>query len=58
MQIKAHLILFQKVWGVHIAKINTLEAMDQNVVLVAKIPKIAIFWPPLQELSKFFSQKH
>ena len=31
-------ILFQKDW-VYVAKINTLSAMDQTVVLLAKMPK-------------------
>ena len=52
VQIKAHSILFQKGWGDHVAKINTLGAMDQNVDLLAKMPKIVVF-----QKSKFFSPK-
>ena len=29
---------------VHVAKINTLGAMGQNVDLLAKMPKIVVFW--------------
>ena len=43
MQIKAHLILFQKGSGVYVAKVHTLGAMDQNVDLLAKMPKIVVF---------------
>ena len=43
MQIKAHSILFQKGRGDHVAKINTLGAMDQNVDLLAKMPKTVVF---------------
>ena len=43
VQIKAHSITFQKVVGDHVAKMYTLGAMDQNVVLLAKMPKIVVF---------------
>ena len=43
VQIKAHLILFQKGSGVYVAKVHTLGAMDQNVDLLSKMPKIVVF---------------
>ena len=45
MQIEAHSILFQKGSGAHVAKINTLGAIDQNVDLLAKMPKIVVSDP-------------
>ena len=44
MQIKAHSILFQKFLGAYVAKINTLGARGQNADLLAKMPKIMVFW--------------
>ena len=46
MQIKARSILFRKVCGVYVAKMNTMGAMGQNADLLAKMPKIVIFWAP------------
>ena len=43
MQIKAHLILFQKGSEVYVAKVHTLGDTDQNVDLLAKMPKIIVF---------------
>ena len=59
MQIKAHLILFQKGSGVYIAKVHTLGAMDQNVDLLAKMAKIVMFVNSLPEFLKIeiFLQK-
>ena len=60
MQIKAHSILFQKGCGDHVAKINTLGAMDQNVDLLAKMQKNRRFLGlPFRNFrkSKFFSPK-
>ena len=45
--------------GDHVAKINTLGAMDQNDDLLAKMPKIVVFWPSpsgILENQNFFRQ--
>ena len=43
-QIVALNVLMKKGHWVHVAKINTLGAMGQNVDLLAKMPKIVVFW--------------